>query len=165
MKERDTMASFAAGSPLRKCGSLCSFAAMPFWRLLVLIAALVLCAAGSALGALPVPGRAYRGTNSEHHKVKLEVSRGGRTIVLLNAGSVTVKCGEAGGPDRQEPLNVADRLHIRKNGRFAKDGVFFTSGNAGAVSGRFVSRRRARGRVSISTRDDCFGSVAFSATR
>jgi hypothetical protein len=115
--------------------------------------------AGSAVAASPVHGGFYRGKNSEGARASLKVSHNGRRIIRLNAGTVSVTCVD--GSTRTEPTEVADYLQIR-HGRFKQEGVFFTSGNAGSISGRFVQHHRVRGRVAVSTRDDCSGKAGLT---
>lgn len=120
---------------------------------------LFLVATGSALAASPVGGGSYRGKNSKGARASLKVSHNGRRIVRLNAGSIRVRCSD--GSTQTEPTKVADVLGIRRNGRFRNNAVNFTSGNAGGIAGQFVSHHRVRGRVAVSTREDCHGRASF----
>src|SRR3954451_18386959 len=124
-----------------------------------LLVSLGLITTGAALAASPVGGASYRGKNSRGAKASLKVSHGGKRIVRLNAGAIRVRCSD--GSKQTEPTNVADILGIRRNGRFRNNAVNFTSGNAGGVAGQFVSGHRVRGRVAVSTREDCFGRASF----
>jgi hypothetical protein len=124
------------------------------------LASLVLFATGTALAASPVGGGSYRGKNSRGARASLKVAHDGRRIVRLNAGAIRVRCSD--GSKQTEPTKVADILGVRRNGRFRNNAVNFTSGNAGGVAGQFVSGHRVRGRVAVSTREDCFGRASFT---
>jgi hypothetical protein len=128
-------------------------------RVAVVAACLSLLGASSALAALPFHSGIYTGKNSDGHTARLRVSKGGLRIVRLNAGSISAHCG--GGIDTTEPTDIADVLRVRADGSFHNRAVNFTSGNAGAVRGRFVSRRHVTGHVAVSTRDDCSGKASF----
>jgi hypothetical protein len=127
-----------------------------------ILALLLLVATGTALAASPVGGGSYRGKNSRGARASLKVSHNGSRIVRLNAGAIRVRCSD--GSKQTEPTQVADVLHIVRNGRFRNNAVNFTSGNAGGIAGRFVTHRRVRGRVAVSTREDCFGRASFTLT-
>jgi len=86
-----------------------------------------------------------------------------RHVTDFAAGALTLTC-PGGGTDHRSFMSV-DSLRVRANGMFGGD-LFFTNGEAGAMSGAFRSVTRAVGSVSYSGRDDCgYSSLHWSAHR
>lgn len=120
-------------------------------RGLVIALAAVFVAAAAATAATPRAGATYKGKlgdNSLPTVLKLKVSA---TKKSLNA---TIDCGAG--------RLLMKNVRIDDQGRFQKTGTFGTA--PGAIKGRFVTRRKAKGTVSTNA---CFinSGAEFTVTR
>jgi hypothetical protein len=69
-----------------------------------------------------------------------------------------------GGASAQVSLKSGSSLTVHPDAKFGSD-VFFTTGDAGHISGKFQSATHAAGAVSYVGRDDCSYDLSWSAHR
>jgi hypothetical protein len=81
----------------------------------------------------------------------------------FSVGVLTATCA-SGSPPAQVSLQSGYSLAVHPNAKFGGN-IFFTSGDAGSISGAFQNATHATGKLAYVGRDDCSYNVPWSAHR
>jgi hypothetical protein len=86
-----------------------------------------------------------------------------RHVTDFAVGALTLTC--PGGGTAHRSFKSVDSLPVHPDAKFG-GGVFFTNGEAGSISGKFLGATHAAGKVSYLGRDDCsYNNLSWSAHR
>jgi hypothetical protein len=113
--------------------------------------------------AKPKKGGSYRGKTSQDWKVSFKVSSSGKRVKAF-ASSVTLSCDQGGGPYTETRTFLPPgSARVRKGGRFSRE-VSPGDGTTYKYKGRFTSRRRAKGTLTMGSTKLVFGGLEVCVT-
>jgi hypothetical protein len=110
--------------------------------------------------ATPKKGGAYKGKTSQGWTVSFKVSRDGKRVKSF-ASSVTLACDPGGTVSR--PFLPPGSARIRKGGRFSRE-ASRGDGTTYEYKGRFTSRSKAKGTLTMGSTKVIFGGLEVCVT-